>query len=73
MVRYKICRLLEHRSVGLSQTRCAAPLLRSVVENTSVSYIFINGYELAGVLQIIRFSRTPDRVFLVTSGDAIDE
>ena len=50
MVRYKVCRLLEHRSVGLSQARNAQPhACLSVYYYKSASF-FRNGYEAVDVM-----------------------
>ena len=46
----------------------ARPSLAYRHRKASRSLIFsLNGFELAGAFRIILFSRTPDRVFLITS------
>ncbi len=45
-----------------------APTLAYRLIKTSRSfYVLLNDYRLAGVHRLILFSRTPDRVFLITS------
>ncbi len=54
MVRYKVCRLLEHRLVGLSQAMNAQPHSCLLVY-CDKSAFFLNGYESVGILRVILF------------------